>query len=201
MLTGSIPIPGTAVAHGCCFSCAWPSSNSLLCWETVVCSYPYYPCSAGLENNAVPEDMSFPETRVPGHREMPLTSQTRPSNGPLLPIRLHTAGRASAKGTRPRPDISAFASKRPKRKSPNQAKIPVAAKREPGRCGGCRAVAARANKRLHRHFAPPNNCPAPAEPQQIRKHKRDFIFSLSPNLGDFALHFPTPFKVLGLRNY
>lgn len=57
MLTRSIPIPGAADAAS---RVRGRSRNSLLCWETVVCSYPYYPCSSGLGNNAVPEDMSFP---------------------------------------------------------------------------------------------------------------------------------------------
>lgn len=35
-------------------------------------------------------------------------------------------------------------------------------------------------------FGPPNNCLALTEPQQIQKHKRDFIFPLFPNLELFC---------------
>lgn len=94
----------------------------------------------------VPGDMPFPETRTQGDAAHIPNERVK---CPPRPLRLHAAGRASAKGTHPMPDISAFASKRPKKKSPNRVKIPVAAKKEPGRGGGCRAVAARVNKRLH----------------------------------------------------
>lgn len=136
----------------------------------------------GLENKEVPGDMRFPETRMPGHREMPPASQTRSSNGPFLPLRLHTAGRASAKGTRPRSDISAFGSKRPKKK-PQPSENPGGSKRGTGRMWRVQSGGCQGEQTPPQTFCPPNNSPAPAEPQQIRKHKRDFIFPLSPKLG------------------
>lgn len=144
MLTRSIPIPGDAVAAS---RVRGRSRNSLLCWETVACisGSDRVGKQGGARRHALSRDT---DAWAPG-------DATRlPNEIVKWPLRLHTAGRASAKGTRPRSDISAFGSKRPKKKSPNRAKIPVAAKGEPGGCGGCRVVAARVNKRLHRHFAP-----------------------------------------------
>jgi len=86
------------------------SRHSLLCWETAMI------CNSGScqrwKTTRCPRTRAFRRPgAMPGHGEMPLDVPPPAKAGPFPPLRLRTAGGGSAKGTGPRPDISAFASK------------------------------------------------------------------------------------------
>lgn len=192
MLTRSIPIPGPP--RVLLSRVRGRSCSSLLCWETVVCFYLYCPCSSGLENNAVPEDNALSRDTCACalcHSHPKPGRQTAPSFPPASTRLEERQRRELAPGL----TFLHSPANGQKRKAPTKQKSRWQQKGNRGEVEGAELwLPGQTNASTD--VLPPNNCPAPAEPQQIRKHKRDFIFSPLSKFRRFCSALPNTLQGL-----